>query len=266
MSPPVPLNKNLILNGKFIDHGTHWTATATLPGSVDFSQRSCIVRTQGMAEQTVRVVDATAYTLSLFTLITYRGTGSITVVFQPSGVNESISMSGNQGWLRQSLTFTPPTGTVSATVQLTGTSGDVWFDNVRLVEEDGTTIPIELIRNGDFSRNGDEWTSSPPPNLATFHDQQCQLNLGAYIEQDIRVVPGQALAFSIDAQTPTGGHGVVMFHITPDHVPELELRGEGGWDTYTYLFTIPDGIHDITLQIQGMTFLIVDNISIKAVE
>jgi hypothetical protein len=57
-----------------------------------------------------------------------------------------------------------------------------------------------------------------------------------------------------------------MFHITPDHVPELELRGEGGWDTYTYLLTIPDGIHDITLQIQGMTFLIVDNISIKAVE
>lgn len=264
MSALVPLANNLIRNGNFAEKKLHWNASAVPPGEVDFSNQSCILRTNGRAEQTLTILGATAYTFSLYSLITYNGAGAASVTFEPSGAHESIPVSGNHGWLRRSLTFTTPASTTGATVQLTGTSGDVWFDNARLVEEGGTIIPIELIRNGDFSANGNDWdVTNPPPATVTFHTEQCQLNLGGSIEQHITITPGQTYTFSIDAQTPSGGHGFVRFHLAPGNVPEIELRGSGGWDTYPFSLTVPVGTPDFTLQVEGTTFLVVDNMSLQ---
>lgn len=264
MSALVPLANNRIRNGNFAEKELHWNASAVPPGEVDFSNQSCILRTNGRAEQTLTILGATAYTFSLYSLITYDGAGAASVTFEPSGTQESIPVSGNHGWLRRSLMFTTPADTTGATVQLTGTSGDVWFDNVRLVEDDGTIIPIELIRNGDFSANGNDWdVTASPPATATFNSQQSQLNHGGVIEQHITVTPGQTYTFSIDAQTPSGGHGFVRFHLAPDNVPEVELRGSGGWDTYLFSLTVPVGTPDFTLQVEGTTFLVVDNMSLQ---
>lgn len=259
-----PMSKNLVRNGAFANRETHWNATATAPGRVDFSDQHCVISAPGSADQNVPLSGATSYTFSVFTLITYNGSGSARLVFQPSATSESIALAGNHGWIRQSTTFSTLAGTTGAAIHLTGDAGDVWFDNVRLVEDGGTIIPIELIRNADFADNGDEWTASTPVgSTVTFHTNQCQLNLGGSIEQEIPVVPGQTYNFSIDAMTPTGGHGFAIFHLAPDDAPQIELRGSGGWDTYPHQLVIPMGITEFTLQVVGTTFLTVDNLSLK---
>ena len=252
---------NVVRNGTFADREANWNATATAPGKVDFSGQNCVISAPGRAEQSVPMAGTRSYTFSVFTLITYNGSGSALLVFQPSGASASIGLAGNHGWVRRSTSFSTPAGTTSATIQLNGDAGDVWFDNVRLVEDGGSTIPIELVRNGKFTENSDEWTTSLG---ATFHGEQCQLNNGNTIEQEISVVPGQTYNFAIDAMTPTGGHGFVNFQIAPDDTRELELRGSGGWDTYPYELAIPAGITEFTLQVVGATFLVVDNLTLTS--
>ena len=256
----VPLANNLIRNGAFAHRESEWSAT----GEVDFSQQICMLKGIGQAEQSVTVLQTTDYTFSLYSLIVSNGAGEAHVEFQPTGTRESIPLSGNHGWLRQVLTFTTPTGTTSAIVRLQGTSGEVWFDNTRLVEESGPVIPTELIRNGDFAANNRDWNAVRPtlPSNVEFTDERCQLTLGGYMEQAITVTPGQAYDFSIDARGITGGHGFVRFLLAPGEAPEVELRGDG-WDTYTYSLTPPAGVTSFTLQIEGTTFLEVDNVSLQ---
>ncbi|SFS26807.1 hypothetical protein [Pseudomonas sp. NFACC42-2] len=259
-----PMINNLVLNGAFSRHGTSWTATATAPGRVDFSRQHCIITATGRAEQEVPASGGTSYTFSAYTLITYEGAGSARLTFRPSDTSESIGLTGNHGWTHRTITFNTPAGTTGITVQLIGDAGDVWFDNVRLVEDEGTVIPIELIRNGDFAENRTGWTVTVPVGSSvTFHDNRCQANLGGFIEQVISVTPGQTYDFSIDAMTPTGGHGFAIFEFAPDNVQQIELRGDGAWDTYTDSLTIPEGIPEFTLRILGQTFLVVDNLSLK---
>ena len=260
MSHQIAAN-NLVQNGAFAQREVHWSATATAPGQVDFSGQNCVISAPGRAEQNVPLSGSLSYTFSVFTLITNNGHGSAQLVFQPSGATESIALAGNHGWARQSTTFSTAAGTTGAAIQLTGDAGGVWFDNVRLVEDGGSTIPIELIRNGDFAENGNEWTAS---SGVTFHTQQCQLNHGATIEQEISVVPGQTYNFSIDAMTPTSGHGFVIFDLGPGNAPQIELRGSGGWDPYLHELDIPMGITECTLQVVGTTFLVVDNLSLQS--
>ena len=260
-----PTNNNLVRNGTFANRESDWNATATAPGRVDFSGQNCIITATGQAEQDLAVSGATAYTFSVFSLITYNGAGSAQLVFQPSGTTESIALNGNHGWLRNETSVNTPAGTTDVTVKLVGDAGDVWFDNVRLVEEEGTIIPIELVRNGDFAENIEEWTVTVPVGAnVTFHDNRCQANLGGSIEQVITVTPGQTYDFSIDAMTPTSGHGFVIFEFSPDNSSQIELSGDGGWDTYTYLLTIPEGMPELTLRVLGATFLVVDNLSLKS--
>ncbi len=260
-----PTNNNLVRNGSFANHESYWNATATAPGRVDFSGQNCIITATGQAEQDLAVSGATAYTFSVFTLITYNGAGSAQLVFQPSATTESIALDGNHGWLRSAISVNTPADTIGVTIKLVGDAGDVWFDNVRLVEEDGAIIPIELVRNGDFADQIDEWTvTTPPGSNVTFHDNQCQVNLGGSIEQVITVTPGQTYDFSIDAMTPTDGHGFAIFEFAPDNAAQVELRGDGGWDTYTYLLTIPEAITEFTLRVLGVTFLVVDSLSLTS--
>lgn len=256
----VPLANNLIRNGNFAHHESEWDAT----GEVDFSQQSCILKGSGSAEQSVPVSQTTDYTFSVYSLIAYNGAGEAHVEFQPSGTRESIPLSGNHGWERQALTFTTPTGTNSAMVRLQGTSGEVWFDNVRLVDESGPVLPTELIRNGDFEANNRDWNFFRPtlPSAVTFTDGRCQLSLEGYIEQEVTITPDQTYDFSIDAQGITGGHGFVRFLLPSGDAPEVRLSGDG-WDTYTYSLTPPAGVTHFTLQIEGTTFLEVDNVSLQ---
>ncbi|MFL1416967.1 hypothetical protein ACI77M_12260 [Pseudomonas fildesensis] len=263
MATLIPLANNLVINGNFALNGSNWNATAVPPGHVDFSEQSCILRTNGSAEQAMPVLSATGYTFSVYSLITYQGEGAAHVQFQPSGTRESIPLSGNHGWVRQMLMFTTPAGTTTATVQLEGTKGDVWFDNVRLVEEEGPVVPSELILNGDFSAGNLHWTATRPDisSRVTFTAGRCELTLMGYIEQQISVIPEQTYNFSIDARGITGGHGFVRFHLAAGNVPEVELRGDG-WDTYTFSLTVPAGVTEFTLQVEGTTFLEVDNLSL----
>lgn len=259
-----PMINNLVLNGTFARHGTSWTATATAPGRVDFSRQHCIITATGRAEQEVPASGGTSYTFSAYTLITHEGAGSARLTFRPSDTSESIGLTGNHGWTHRSITFNTPAGTTGITVQLIGDAGDVWFDNVRLVEDEGTVIPIELIRNGDFAENRKDWSITEiPPGSVSIHDNRCQATLGGFIEQVITVTPGQTYDFSIEAMTPSGGHGFAIFELTPDSVQQIELRGGGGWDTYTHSLTIPEGIPEFTLRILGETSLVVDNLSLK---
>ncbi|WP_053135138.1 hypothetical protein [Pseudomonas sp. MIACH] len=259
-----PTSNNLVRNGNFANHGTYWSATATAPGRVDFSRQHCIITATGQAEQDLAVSDATTYTFSVFTLITYNGKGSAQLVFQPSGTTESIVLDGNHGWLRNETSVNTPAGTTGVTVKLVGDAGDVWFDNVRLVEEEGTIIPIELVSNGDFAEDRKDWIlTATPPGTVSIHDNRCVANHGGHIEQVITVTPGQTYDFSIDAMTPSGGHGFAIFDFAPDNAPQIELRGDGGWDTYTHSLTIPEGIPEFTLRVIAATFLEVDNLSLK---
>lgn len=261
-----PLARNLVKNGQFEQLGAHWSATSTPPGSVAFNNHSCLIRTNGMAEQEVTIDGGMSYALSFFSLITYNGTGAVRLISRPSGDIQSIPLTGNHGWSYWTASYSPSAGTTSVTVQLVGTSGEVWIDNVQLKEEEGSVIPIELIRNGDFSANGDGWTAiATPPATATFNTQQSQMTLGGRIEQQITVTPGQSYGFSIDAQTPFGGSGVARFVFTPSSNQELPLSGSGSWDTYTATVNVPLGIPEITLQVESPSNLIVDNLSMMAV-
>lgn len=260
-----PMNSNLVLNGNFAHRERYWNVTATAPGRVDFSRQHCVITGRGRAEQDISVSDTASYSFSLYTLITYNGAGSARLVWQPSGATETITLTGNHGWTHHVSTFRPPTGTTGLTLQLMGNAGDVWFDSLQLVEDGGVVVPVELIRNGDFADNGDHWIANRPVGSSvTFSDNECQANLGGSIEQEIAVTPGQTYDFSIDAMTPTEGHGFAMFHIAPGNTPQIELRGGGDWDNYTSSLTIPAGVTEITLEVIGTTFLVVDNLSLKS--
>ncbi|WP_073525120.1 hypothetical protein [Pseudomonas fluorescens] len=260
-----PMNSNLVRNGNFAHRELYWNATATAPGRVDFSRQKCVITGPGRAEQDISVSDTAPYTFSLYTLITYNGAGSVRLIWQPSGTTETITLTGNHGWTHHLSTFSPPADTTGLTLQLMGDAGDVWFDSLQLAEDDGVVIPVELIRNGDFADNSDHWIANEPEGSSsvTFFGNECQANLGGSIEQEIAVTPGQTYAFSIDARTPTGGHGFAIFHIAPGNTPQIELRGGGDWDTYTSSLTIPASVTEITLEVIGTTFLVVDNLSLK---
>lgn len=258
------MNSNLVRNGNFAQRELFWSAIATAPGQVDFSRQICVITGPGRAEQSIAVTDTTTYIFSLYTLINYKGAGSARLVWQPSGTTETITLVGNHAWIHHVRTISAPAGTTALTLQLVGDAGDVWFDSVRLAEDDGVVIPVELIRNGNFADNGAQWNANRPEGSSvTFNLNECQLNLGGAIKQEVVVTPGQTYAFSIDARTPTGGHGFAIFHLAPGDEPQIELRGGGDWDTYTHSLTIPAGVTQITVQVVGTTFLVVDNLSLK---
>lgn len=259
------MNSNLVRNGNFAQRELYWSVIATAPGQVDFSRKICVITGPGRVEQSIAVTDTTTYIFSLYTLITYNGAGSARLVWQPSGTTETITLVGNHAWIHHVRTISAPAGTTALTLQLVGDAGDVWFDSVRLEEDDGVVIPVELIRNGNFAENSDEWSvNEPVGSSVTFNLNECQLNLGGAIEQQVVVTPGQTYAFSIDARTPTGGHGFAIFDLAPDNAPEIELRGGGDWDNYTLSLTIPEEITEFTLRVVGVTFLEVDNLSLKS--
>jgi hypothetical protein len=258
------MNSNLVRNGNFAHRELYWSAIATAPGRVDFSRQSCVITGPGRAEQSIAVADTTTYIFSLYTLITYDGAGSARLVWQPSGTTETITLAGNHGWIHHMRTVSVPAGTTDLTLQLVGDAGDVWFDSVSLAEDEGVVIPTELIRNGDFADNGAQWIANRPEGSSvTFNNNECQVNLGGSIEQEVVVTQGQTYAFSIDAMTPTGGHGFAIFHLTPDDAQQIELRGAGDWENYTFSLTIPADVTQITLEVVGTTFLVVDNLSLK---
>jgi hypothetical protein len=254
---------NLLLNGNFSQYAMHWNTT----GTVDYSRQYCRALT-GQASQQVNINPGASYLLRMWSQVIFKGAGAVVITSEPSGTADRIELDAFHLWTKREFNYSPPAGTTSATVTVTGTTGEVCVDEIELLVDTTTPVRPELIRNGDFIQNNADWTVERPgpASSVNFTAGVCSANLGGLIYQDIAVEPGKTYSFNLMAANPTSGDGAARLYDVANTgviLLDIELRGPETFQPYQRNFQVPAGTHQLRVLMVGITFLRLDSVSFK---
>jgi hypothetical protein len=209
---------NLIVNGDFSDSDTSWQRNFS-PSMIcevvtDNSTGNSYLRTagQGNATQALVVKSSTEYVASCKGKSLYKGQGSLQIT--NDGPTKRVGFSDVMEWEEFTLPFTTTANASAIIVKLTGSTGEIFFDDIVLAELESDD---ELIKNGRFDDAGEHWT--PHQNnvgaRVNFNDGRCEASGTGYSTQAVATQDGTQYVIVLKARSTNGGQG------------SLQVRAEG---------------------------------------
>ncbi|WP_456022498.1 hypothetical protein [Pseudomonas protegens] len=98
---------------------------------------------------------------------------------------------------------------------------------------------VNLIKNGDFSLEGDEWTPSNPDNVV-YEKGYCLIGAFDYIKQDVNIGNGGKFKLSANLKTDGGFGSKVSVETVPGGEKCDLLHASGGqeWKLFSKEFEV----------------------------
>ncbi|VVN04944.1 hypothetical protein [Pseudomonas fluorescens] len=109
-----------------------------------------------------------------------------------------------------------------------------------------------LIKNGDFSQEGNEWTASNPDNVF-YESGYCLIGLEDYITQDVIIGNGGMFKLSAKLKTEDGFGSKVSVETVPSGEKFDLLHAGGGedWFVAEKNFTVQAGTLKLIVKLQA---------------
>lgn len=108
-----------------------------------------------------------------------------------------------------------------------------------------------LVRNGDFTQEGKDWTSDTPEK-ARYEDGYCALQLPGRITQKVTLTNGGEFQFSVKMKTEQGSACTAQVLLYPSwQVHSLSIGGGTPWTAKSVNFTVPSDTTEVTIKLQA---------------
>ncbi|MGE8482531.1 MULTISPECIES: hypothetical protein [Pseudomonas] len=108
-----------------------------------------------------------------------------------------------------------------------------------------------LVRNGDFTQEGKDWTSDTPEKVR-YKDGYCVLQFPGLITQDVTIDSVGEFRFSVKMKTERGSACTAQVLMHPSwEIRRLGMGGGTSWELQYVDFTLPLGTTKVTIKLQA---------------
>jgi len=258
---------NLIVNGDFSDGDASWQRNFS-PSLIcevvtDSSTGNSYLRTagQGNATQALAVKPSTDYVATCKGKSLYKGQGSLQIT--GDGPTKRLSVGDVIEWEEFTLPFKTLTTASAIIVKLTGSTGEIFFDDIVVAELEGDD---ELIKNGEFESAGEHWTPHQDTIGArvNFNDGRCEASGTGYATQAVATQDGTQYVIAFKARATNGGQGSLQVRAGGQPTRSVTFSSSAETD-YSLSYTATSSEVEVRLASGAGGVVYFDDISMKRV-